>query len=104
MPTDIVDMAAHRQATLINLNGPLPASHLDRFFQTYPNFQHNPSTPSGEEYRRLRRSKSWAWGDPKGEQAWSDFRLALVKEFNRLFGTDRYDLLAWQNLCALVGI
>lgn len=43
-------------------------------------------------------------GDAIGEVAWQDFRSALVLEFNARFGTEPKDLLAWQTLCAIVGI
>ena len=77
---------------------------LARFFGSYSDFEYDPLKPSAEEYTRLRRLYGWKRGDLEGETAWSAFRLALVKEFNRLFGTDSYDLLAWQNLCVIVGI
>lgn len=87
------------QLTITIQSGPLAS-----FFGSYSNFIHNPSKPSGEEFTRLRRLYRWKRGDLEGETAWSAFRSALVKEFNGLFGTDSFDLLAWQNLCMIVGI
>jgi len=80
------------------------ASPLDRFFGSYSAFQYDTSKSSAEEFQRLRRSSGWRRGDSEGERAWSDFRQALVKEFNWLFGTDPSDLLPWQNMCRFVGI
>ena len=77
---------------------------LARFFDSYSNFEYDSLKSSAEEYTRLRRLYGWKRGDLEKETAWSAFRLALIKEFNRLFGTDSYDLLAWQNLCVIVEI
>ena len=77
---------------------------LTRFFHSYSRFEYDPLKCSAQEFQRLRILYGWRRGNPDGERAWSSFRVALVKEFNRLFGTDSYDLLAWQNLCELVGV
>ncbi|KAF8860661.1 hypothetical protein BDZ45DRAFT_648456 [Acephala macrosclerotiorum] len=77
---------------------------IEDFFTSYSAFTFNPSVPSWQEFRRLRISQGWKRGDVAGEAAWQAYRLALVKEFNAGFGTDASDLLAWQTLCAIVGI
>ena len=77
---------------------------LATFFSSYTNFAHNPEAPSGLEFQSLRKKQGWKRGDVIGEAAWEDFRSALVLEFNARFGTDPHDLLAWQTLCAIVGI
>lgn len=79
------------------------AGPIERFFASYSEFQHNPSKPTAEEYQRLRRFYNWRRGDTEWDTARSRYRLALVKEFNQLFGTDPKDLLAWQTLCTFVG-
>ncbi len=79
-------------------------SPIERFFGGYVNFQYDPSKSIAGEYQNLRRLYGWKRGDHEGEMAWSGYRLALVKEFNRLFGTDSQDLLAWQSLCMFVGV
>jgi len=79
------------------------ASPLDMFFGSYSAFQYDTSKSSAEEFQRLRGSSGWRRGDPEGERAWSEFRQALVKEFNWWFGTDPSDLLAWQTICQFVG-
>lgn len=80
------------------------ASPIERFFGYYPDFPYNPSKPSAEQFQSMRKTFRWRRGDAEGGQAWADFRLALVQEFNWLFGTDERDLLAWQNVCAFVGV
>ena len=81
-----------------------PVGYIERFFASFSSFEYNPSNPSADEFQRLRRQYSWKRGDSEGDSAWSGFRLALVKEFKRLIGTDEKDLLAWQTLCTFVGI
>ncbi|KAF2181268.1 hypothetical protein K469DRAFT_261537 [Zopfia rhizophila CBS 207.26] len=80
------------------------ARPLETFFSSYTDFAFNPEAPSGLEFQRLRKEQGWKRGDAVGEAAWQDFRSALVLEFNARFGTEAKDLLAWQTLCAVVGI
>jgi hypothetical protein len=77
---------------------------LQTYFSRYENFTFDPDAPSGLEFQRLRNAQRWRRGDVAGEVAWQDFRSALVLEFNDRFGTEARDLLAWQTLCAVVGI
>ena len=97
-------MVRHRKEDSIHHGTQAPVSPIEIFFGSFSNFQYSPSKPSAEEYQRLRKFYGWRRGDPEGNTAWLGFRLALVKEFNRLFGTDPNDLLAWQTLCTFIGI
>jgi hypothetical protein len=80
------------------------AQPLETFFLSYPNFAYDAEAPSGLQYQRLCKEQGWKRGDALGEAAWQDLRSALVLEFNARFGTDVRDLLAWQTLCAVVGL
>ena len=102
--TNRVKMVCHRKEDNTHHSTQAPVGPIERFFASFSNFQHSPSKPSAEEYQRLRKSFGWRRGDPEGNRAWLGFRLALVKDFNRLFGTDPHDLLAWQTLCTFIGI
>lgn len=105
LPTDRNNnMAPRRKEDSTRLRGQSQAGPIERFFDSYSDFEHNPLKPLAEEYQRLRKLYRWRRGDVEGDRAWSGYRLALVKEFNRLFGTDPYDLLAWQTLCTFIGI
>ena len=44
-----------------------------------------------------------AYSDDR-DDAWNDFRDALVQEFNKIYGTDENDLCSWQGLCGVLGI
>ncbi len=106
---DTTDMAPRREDSIVHDDSTSPKylsqiSPIERFFGGYTEFQYDETNPIAEEYQRLRRSYGWKRGDIEGEVAWSGYRLALVKEFNRLFGTDAQDLLAWQSLCIFVGV
>ncbi|MCJ1380749.1 hypothetical protein MMC17_003858 [Xylographa soralifera] len=83
-----------------------PASHIERFFTSYPDLDYNPLHSSAAEYQRMRRIYGWKRDDLEGQgnKAWAAYRVALVKEFVRLFRTDEHDLLAWQTLCKFAGI
>lgn len=91
-------------------NGPSSSKKLSKkhpiedFFNSYESFVFDPSISSAQQFRRLRRSQRWKPGDVQGSAAWDAFRRALVMDFNARFGTDATDLLAWQTLCATVGV
>ena len=97
-------MVRHSKEDKPQRNSQAPVGAIGRFFESFSNFRYNPSKPSAEEYQRLRKKYGWRRGNAEGDGAWLGFRLALVKEFNRLFGTDPNDLLAWQTLCTFIGI
>ncbi|KAF4631805.1 hypothetical protein G7Y89_g6318 [Cudoniella acicularis] len=98
-------LSRQREAKQRKAHTKLGTGHpIEDFFTSYSAFTYIPSAPSGQEFQRLRISQGWKRGDVAGEAAWEAFRLALVKEFNVGFGTDASDLLAWQTLCAIVGI
>ena len=99
-----VRMVRHRKEDNAHHSTQTPVGPIERFFESFSNFRYSPSKPSAEEYQRLRKLNGWKRGDSEGKKAWLGFRLALVKEFNRLFGTDPNDLLAWQTLCIFIGI
>ena len=96
-------MVRHGKEDNPHHNTQAPVGPIERFFESFSNFHYNPSKPSAEEYQRLRKLNGWKRGDPEGEKAWLGFQLALVKDFNRWFGTDPNDLLAWQTLCITIG-
>lgn len=56
---------------------------------------------SFEFYRLCNESR---WDKKKRRQAHLDFKDALVKQFNQVYGTDENNLGDWQNLCYIVRI
>ena len=82
---------------------PLSVGPLDAFFYSYLGSQHDPSLPPATAYKRLKEIKRWHRNDPEGEEAWHGYRVALVGEFNRWYGTED-DLASWHSLCRAIHI
>ena len=79
-------------------------SPLDMFFNSFPGFPYTPTNPPQQEYSRLRQFYSWGRNDPDGETAWSQYRSALVREFNRWYGEEDDDMKSWRSICRAIGI
>ncbi|TFK21859.1 hypothetical protein FA15DRAFT_64489 [Coprinopsis marcescibilis] len=78
---------------------------LEEFFAQYPNFDYHSASPATSEFRRLSRSQKWGGQhNEEREAAHSEFRTALVRQFNHLYGTDANDLEAWKYICEMVRI
>lgn len=46
----------------------------------------------------------WNREDPERQQAHDDFKIALVQQFNTLYGTEVEDIHAWRGLCLALEI
>lgn len=81
------------------------SSPLDAFFANYyPEFEYDATESASLEFYRLCDQFGWDRDDPEREEAHSDFKNALVQQFNRLYGTDEDNLSDWQNLCYIVRV
>ncbi|GLB43743.1 hypothetical protein LshimejAT787_1402550 [Lyophyllum shimeji] len=85
------------RATSLESDKPLRA-----FFQKYAHFVYNPTQPPWDEFNRLARSLHWFAEGRAIKKA--EFKVALVKEFNCIYGTDESDIESWQMLCRVIGI
>ena len=77
------------------------------FFAEYLSFDYNPRKPVMREFARMRTHFRWNPKDKENsvaQKAWSDFKTALVLQFNKIYGTNVNDIQAWQLLCRIVGI
>lgn len=80
---------------------------LEDFFSLYAPFQYNRQASSHDEFKRLCAFFAWPPHhvvpdhEARGE-AWSSFRIAMVKAFNMTFGHDENDIEAWGRMCVLV--
>ncbi|KAJ6545454.1 hypothetical protein B0H19DRAFT_284131 [Mycena capillaripes] len=95
---------------------PEPQTHLEQFFARYPLYQYDPSAPVSAQYQAMCRKYDFPRprfmnsGETKSEQeleadaARAGFRLAMVRTFNDLFGTDVDDLKNWQSFCTVLEI
>ncbi|KAJ7323847.1 hypothetical protein DFH08DRAFT_1028643 [Mycena albidolilacea] len=102
-----------------NINGgadkPGPQTHFQQLFACYPLFQYDPSAPVSAQFQAMCRKYGFprprkdSW-EPKSEleleadAARAGFRLAMVRTFNDLFGTDVNDLKNWQSFCTVLEI
>ncbi|KAG2121769.1 hypothetical protein DEU56DRAFT_746514, partial [Suillus clintonianus] len=77
---------------------------LDDFFASYPEFEYDPSASASLEFYRMCDQFNWDREDEEKEKASSDFKDALVQQFNHIYGTDADDLTSWRTLCQVVRI
>lgn len=80
-------------------------SPLGDFFSSYyPQFEYDATESASHEFYRLCDELGWDCEDAEREQAHRNFKDALVKQFNEIYGMDEDDLGKWQNLCHIVDI
>ncbi|KAG6371463.1 hypothetical protein JVT61DRAFT_9490 [Boletus reticuloceps] len=80
-------------------------SPLEEFFGgRYPQFEYNATESASHEFYRLCDEFGWDRDDPERQDAHQEFKNALVKQFNEIYGTDEEDLAEWKNLCHIVDI
>jgi hypothetical protein len=87
-------------------SGPIdrPIGHLDAFFAQYPDFDYRREAPSWVEFNRMCDKFQWGPEHYLFRAARRNFKTAMVKQFNDLYGTDENDLEAWQKLCRIMRI
>jgi hypothetical protein len=77
---------------------------LDTFFATYPKFEYDSSASAPLEFYRMCDEFGWDRENKEREQASRDFKDALVKQFNDIYGTNVNDLTSWRTLCQIVHV
>ncbi|KAI8677237.1 hypothetical protein LRP88_09734 [Fusarium phalaenopsidis] len=77
-------------------------SPIDLFFAKYPEFDYRRDKPLWNEFHRMGEHFKWQ-GHERG-QVKSEFRDALVEEFNYVYGTDEGGLESWGKLCQAMGL
>ncbi|KIJ63549.1 hypothetical protein HYDPIDRAFT_112992 [Hydnomerulius pinastri MD-312] len=77
---------------------------LRAFFAKYPSFAYDTSNSSSKEYYRLCEELHWDREDVDRFLAYEEFKNALVKQFNMIYGTDESSLHAWRNICEAINI
>lgn len=73
--------------------------HLDAFFAKYPGFERTRKESVSTQLNKLRKHERW-WGERRHlwDDALQEYRMALVQEFNTVFGTDENNLKNWHRL------
>jgi hypothetical protein len=82
---------------------------IDTFFASFPTFQYRRNASSPQEFRRMCRFFGWKKDSnniyPIGrEEASANFRIAMVRTFNRKFGEGLEVKRAWLFLCTVLGV
>ncbi|KAI9780694.1 MAG: hypothetical protein M1816_002772 [Peltula sp. TS41687] len=77
---------------------------LDTFFAQYPAFNYQPNASSTEEFYRMCDLFGWDREDFERVAAHDDFKTALVRQFNCLYGTEVDDIQSWRGLCLALQI
>ncbi|KAG9127403.1 hypothetical protein FRC07_014213 [Ceratobasidium sp. 392] len=77
-------------------------SYIQAFFDGYPKYPYDSSSPTMLEFYRMCEHFDWIRGMSEMEEARAKIRDALTHQFNTSYGTDENDLLAWQNLCRVL--
>ncbi|KAG6319389.1 hypothetical protein E4U22_004574 [Claviceps purpurea] len=72
---------------------------MDRFFQRYVQYRHNPDAPVWAEYERMSKTFGYTKGNKKDTKARTLLRQAIVDEFEAINDTDENDLPILQRLC-----
>lgn len=80
---------------------------LDKFFQFYPSFRYDASTPPAISFEslqnHLQKRHNWTRKSLECKELWQCYQTALTQEFNLWFGVED-DLDAWHSLCRAVRI
>jgi hypothetical protein len=76
--------------------------HIDYFFAGYPEFDYHSSSPIWTEFNRMSDFFDWEGADYKNAR--EEFKAAMVKQFNDIYGTDPDNLGHWQKLCHVLNI
>ncbi|KAM0489513.1 hypothetical protein ACHAP8_012499, partial [Fusarium lateritium] len=78
--------------------------NIDQFFAEYPNFDYDSSRPIWTEFNRMCRFFGWNKDDEELKDAKGEFKVAMVKQFNDIYGKDPKNLQLWQKLCHVLNI
>ncbi|KAJ7030195.1 hypothetical protein C8F04DRAFT_1114195 [Mycena alexandri] len=74
---------------------------MSTYWDSYPNFVHNPTAPVQKEFKLLAAQCGWKVGGAQYKREWA---RCGREEFIRYFGSEEKGLDGWQGLCATVGI
>ncbi|KFY67376.1 hypothetical protein V496_01567 [Pseudogymnoascus sp. VKM F-4515 (FW-2607)] len=76
---------------------------LDKFFQSYSQFEYDPALPPAESYARLKAYYGWRRHGADSDEAWDGYQSALKEELTLWFGAED-DIVAWHALCRAIRI
>ncbi|KAG9080352.1 hypothetical protein FRC06_006754 [Ceratobasidium sp. 370] len=97
--SDLFEKAEHTESSAKQIDN---RSFIQAFFDEYPDYPYDPSSPTMLEFYRMCEFFDWTRGASVMERARTKIRDELTRQFNTIYGTDENDLLAWQNLCRVL--
>ncbi|KAJ7691329.1 hypothetical protein B0H17DRAFT_935150 [Mycena rosella] len=74
---------------------------MSAYWNSYPNFAHNPTTPLRQEFKRLAAHEGWEVGGSRYKKEWE---RCGRDEFSHQFGSEDSQLSGWQAMCVLVRV
>jgi hypothetical protein len=74
------------------------------FFSQYSKFQYQPQSSPIIEFEWLCEENRWEQNSTEKKAARDEFNLAMIMEFNFLYGSDEKDIKNWYNLCHVLRI
>jgi hypothetical protein len=77
---------------------------LATFFAQYPSFDYDPVQSSSKEFYRMCDFFGWDRDDDERRDAHEGFKIALVQQFNAVYGTDASDIESWEGLCTALNV
>jgi hypothetical protein len=78
---------------------------MSSYWDSYPDFDHNPTAPVRDEFQRLAKLTGWMGkGKAKKATCREEWGRCFQSEFEKYYGTDTSSLVGWQTLCREVGL
>ena len=77
---------------------------LKSFFSQYPKFHYQPRNAPIFEFKRLCKKYQWKQDSAEVKAARDEFDLAMIMEFNSLYGSNEKDINNWHRLCHVLRI
>ncbi|CCT66235.1 uncharacterized protein FFB20_01790 [Fusarium fujikuroi] len=75
---------------------------VDLYFANFKGFDHQRQKPFFDEFYRM--CDHFDWSDDEATEPWYNFRIALVQEFNYVFGEDEENLQNWKKMFKIIGL
>ncbi|KAF5683147.1 hypothetical protein FDENT_7330 [Fusarium denticulatum] len=75
---------------------------VDLFFANFKGFDYQRDKSFFDEFYRM--CDHFGWSDDEATEPWYNFRIALIEEFNYVFGEDENDLQNWKKMFKIIGL
>ncbi|KAF5567792.1 hypothetical protein FPHYL_3077 [Fusarium phyllophilum] len=75
---------------------------VDLFFANFKGFDYQRDKSFFDEFYRM--CDHFSWSDDEATEPWYNFRIALIEEFNYVFGEDEKDLQNWKKMFKIIGL